>query len=103
MRRFQLGEIGKLAFLGGAYGNLLALDAALADAREQGCEALVFLGDALAAAAIARKSWNASGTSSMWSSPVTMSRKWPPARPLMRYGAGISPVPRRRAVPEFAR
>lgn len=46
MRHFQLGEVGKLGFFGGAYGNLPALDAALADAREQGCEALVFLGDA---------------------------------------------------------
>lgn len=46
MKTFVLNAHRKLALMGGAYGNLPALDAALADAREQGCEALVFLGDA---------------------------------------------------------
>lgn len=46
MHIVQLREVRTLAFMGGAYGNLAALDAAIADAYQQGCEALVFLGDA---------------------------------------------------------
>lgn len=43
----RLPGVGRLAAMGGAYGNVPALWACLADAEAQGCDGFVFLGDAV--------------------------------------------------------
>ena len=43
----KLSSESKLALMGGAYGNLPALEACIEDARNQGCSALAFLGDSI--------------------------------------------------------
>lgn len=44
---YQFQNLRRFAAMGGAYGNVPALKACLQDARNQFCEALAFLGDAV--------------------------------------------------------
>ena len=44
---YQLQNLRRFAAMGGTYGNLPALKACLQDARNQQCEALAFLCDAI--------------------------------------------------------
>lgn len=43
----QLPGVNRMAVMGGAYGNLPALDACIMDTRSQNCDMLCFIGDAI--------------------------------------------------------